>query len=353
MKRITVLFAIAAICVAGLAAAAGDRDFTGQRVPLGIFVTQWNCPPCALANQVLDAYIPTQGNDVAIIRVHGWWPGPNNDPIYWANPEQADFLIYNTPGDDLYAPRLWLDNYLDIGAASGLYEQAYEDQKLVPSPLEIAVSYDEPTSQVTVVVDVLDEMPAGDYRLYVAITEDGVQALGGNGERFHNQAFRYLYPDVDGIAITTEIGEQTFTVATLLDEEWVFDNLRATAYVQEYASAVIQNCGTMFLHDSGVSDVPTDRPVLATQLIGAHPNPFNPQTVIAFSLDRAQRVKLSIHDLNGRHVVDLVDGIYAAGRHPITWDGRDAAGREVASGGYVIRLESEDGVQADKLTLVR
>lgn len=357
MKRLSIIaatiVACAVICAAGPVAAEGGRDFTGQRVPLGIFITQWNCPPCALANQVLDAYIPTQGNDVAIIRVHGWWPAPDNDPIYHANTEQADFLIYNTPGDDLYAPRLWLDNYLDIGAASGLYEQAFEDQKLVPSPLEIAVSYNEATSQVTVVVDVLDEMPAGDYRLYVAITEDSIQALGGNGERFHNQAFRYLFPDVDGIAIATEIGEQSFVVDTPLDAEWVFDKLRATAYVQEYASAVIQNCGTIFLHESGVSDVPSDAPALTTRLIGAQPNPFNPQTVITFALDREQRVKLSVYDLNGRHVIDLADGVYGAGQHPVRWDGRGADGRAVASGGYLIRLESEDGNHADKMTLVR
>jgi len=353
MKKITILIGLAVLCTASLVAADGDRDFTGQRVPLGIFITQWNCGACVFANQRLDVYIPTQGNDVAIIRVHGWWPTPNDDPIYLANTEQANYLINNTPGDDLYAPRLWLDNYVDVGAASSLYDEAYEDQKLVPSPLEISVDYDVENSQVHAVVHVLDPMPDGDYRLYVAITEDMVEGSGANGERFHNQAFRYLYPDIDGVPITTEIGEQSFVVDTPLDGEWVFDKLRATVYVQEYDSAVIQNCGTIFLHESGVSDVLHDTPALATQLIGAHPNPFNPQTMIDFTLDRAQRVKLSIHDMNGRHVIDLVDEVYEVGRHAVRWTGRDSAGREVASGSYLIRLESEDGVQASKMTLVR
>lgn len=88
-------------------------------------------------------------------------------------------------------------------------------------------------------------------------------------------------------------------------------------------------------------------------LLGAHPNPFNPRTTIAFALARAQSVRLSIHDLAGREVAVLVDGAWAAGSHDVVWTGCDARGRAVASGSYMAVLKTEDGRYVTPLGLVR
>jgi len=49
----------------------------------------------------------------------------------------------------------------------------------------------------------------------------------------------------------------------------------------------------------------------------------------------------------------LRDGSLPAGRHTERWDGRDAAGREVASGTYLLRLETADTRDERKMMLVR
>jgi hypothetical protein len=84
-----------------------------------------------------------------------------------------------------------------------------------------------------------------------------------------------------------------------------------------------------------------------------HPNPFNPQTVIAFELPRAQPVQLRIYDLQGKLVRNLVQGLQPAGRHEVVWQGRDERGSEVASGLYFYRLTTEDGDQVRKMTLLK
>ncbi len=85
-----------------------------------------------------------------------------------------------------------------------------------------------------------------------------------------------------------------------------------------------------------------------------HPNPFNPRTTIAFDLPRAEsRVRLRIHDLQGRVVATLVAGALPSGRFRFVWDGTDDAGREVAAGVYVSRLETTQDTALGKLTLVR
>jgi len=91
----------------------------------------------------------------------------------------------------------------------------------------------------------------------------------------------------------------------------------------------------------------------AVQLAQNHPNPFNPQTVIAFSLPQAQDVSLCVYDVHGRLVRTLVAGEQAAGSHAVTWRGLDDAGQTVASGMYFYRLRSDEGVQVRKMMMLK
>jgi hypothetical protein len=78
---------------------------------------------------------------------------------------------------------------------------------------------------------------------------------------------------------------------------------------------------------------------LALRLEQNRPNPFNPNTIIAFSLPERTRVRLEVLDVRGRRVRRLHDGVLPAGEHRARWDGRDDRGRPVASGIYLYRLE--------------
>jgi hypothetical protein len=78
------------------------------------------------------------------------------------------------------------------------------------------------------------------------------------------------------------------------------------------------------------------------QLGASAPNPFRDQTRIAFELARKGRVRLSVLDLQGRLVKQVLDGTtLAAGQHSLLWDGRDSHGALAAPGVYLYRFESE------------
>ena len=103
-------------------------------------------------------------------------------------------------------------------------------------------------------------------------------------------------------------------------------------------------------YDPALSGVPA-ADVFA--LAAPAPNPFNPSTRIVFSLPQASSVSLAVYGLDGRLVRVLANGDWAAGRHEAVWDGRDDAGRAVASGSYVCRLQAAGQVQSRKLTLTK
>ena len=107
---------------------------------------------------------------------------------------------------------------------------------------------------------------------------------------------------------------------------------------------------------------PTSRPevvedtlpeVTETAIYAVAPNPFNPKTEIRFALKESERVKITIYDLRGRRVNDLIDKVFFAGRHAVTWDGRDQSGRRVSSSVYFARLQAGDVTLSRRMLLVK
>jgi hypothetical protein len=88
-----------------------------------------------------------------------------------------------------------------------------------------------------------------------------------------------------------------------------------------------------------------------------YPNPFNPGTEIRYELPHAGHVSLVIFNIAGQTIHTLVDESKLAGYHSILWDGRDAAGNEVASGIYIYRFLARSNEAAfetvKKMTLLR
>jgi len=83
------------------------------------------------------------------------------------------------------------------------------------------------------------------------------------------------------------------------------------------------------------------------------PNPFNPRVNIEFVLISDGPVQLQVFDLRGMLMRDLLDDNLPAGSHRLLFDGRDDAGRKLASGEYFAVLQTVQGVVKQKMVLVR
>ncbi len=83
------------------------------------------------------------------------------------------------------------------------------------------------------------------------------------------------------------------------------------------------------------------------------PNPFHESCTISYYSDGYTRLRLTIHDIAGRVVRTLADGIPAAGTHSVVWRGDTQQGQQVSSGVYVCKFESPEMTEAKLLLLVR
>ncbi len=108
------------------------------------------------------------------------------------------------------------------------------------------------------------------------------------------------------------------------------------------------------LKSANVTSVEDGRNLLPNDFsISNYPNPFNPSTRISYSAPQTGYVTITVHDVLGRTVSTLVDGVVGKGNHAIDWSGKDGKGRDAASGIYIARIQSGQFMKTAKMMLLR
>jgi hypothetical protein len=108
--------------------------------------------------------------------------------------------------------------------------------------------------------------------------------------------------------------------------------------------------GGVFKADQVLAEVRTALPALprATRLAQNFPNPFNPETHIAFETAEGAFVSLKVYDVLGREVANLVHDNRPAGSYDVRWDGGNSP-----SGLYFYRLQAGKFTETKKMLLLR
>jgi len=107
------------------------------------------------------------------------------------------------------------------------------------------------------------------------------------------------------------------------------------------------DCVTLKSKSGGMASRLEDPP-RATELIGNHPNPFNPATRLVFYIPTATHVNLAVYNILGQRVETLIDDVLEAGEHSVLWNGG-----HVASGVYFYRFHTPGYVDTRKMLLLK
>ncbi len=102
-------------------------------------------------------------------------------------------------------------------------------------------------------------------------------------------------------------------------------------------------CFTLCPATADTDDLPS-----GFELAANAPNPFNPSTTISFRLPETGEASLRVHDLQGREVAVLADGLLSSGEHQLTFDGSN-----LASGVYLYTLSQGAYSETRKMVLVK
>ncbi len=136
-----------------------------------------------------------------------------------------------------------------------------------------------------------------------------------------------------------------------IDGEWRWDS----GYWYKVAAVDVHGnvSGYVLVGPENVTGDETPKTPMASYLSQNYPNPFNPVTTIRFGLKSRGTVELRIYDPAGRLVRTLLDKSLDAGHYTEEWDGRDNAGRAVASGVYFYKLVANSFRETKKMVLLR
>lgn len=189
------------------------------------------------------------------------------------------------------------------------------------------------------------------------------QAIGidvYNGSAANVQVFKQItgstYPlCLNGGSLQSSYGV-TREYSVVIDQEGIIRYKESGVAVTQ-----IQNMIESLLATSSVEEmkIPSD-----FTLEQNYPNPFsarggsarffggNPSTNIVFSIKQAQQISLNIYDQRGRLVKNLLDFDMNAGRHELSWNGKNENGEFVASGVYFYVLKGKEISQTKKMTLI-
>ncbi|MCG8608512.1 T9SS type A sorting domain-containing protein [bacterium] len=185
------------------------------------------------------------------------------------------------------------------------------------------------------ILDATTKLPISDIR--VESIERGFSQFVAGGGRY---TFRYMADQSSGPeeVITLQVGAPGYQPS---------DFSTALAYGVEVEIDIELQPVATAINDRN------SRTPLTFALHQNYPNPFNPSTEIRYEVAEAVDVSLTIYDLLGRKVRDLVKGKQSAGPYAVQWDGRDERGRQVASGVYLLRLTAGSLSRSRKMLLMR
>jgi hypothetical protein len=197
----------------------------------------------------------------------------------------------------------------------------------------------------------------GDHQLPVELTgfsassaNDGVHVRWSVGSESNNQGFTISRQAAgqdswERMAFITGRG----TAATPAD--YSFTDPSAIAHVTyNYRLESLDMNGTQEILGERQVEYSVNEPVAVQEfrLLGNYPNPFNPTTMIQFSVPEQQALTLNVYDANGRLVQTLASGTYSAGTHEVSFDGAN-----LATGIYFARMTGNAQTDLLKLMLIK
>jgi len=326
--------------------------------------TSTTCAPCYNAdNFYFNQWLPNYGGADQIITIayHVWWPAPGNDPMYLANttPVQARTSYYQPP-TNTYAPRMYIDGFIDGGSGYTSWPGAIEGRFLDASPISITLTGSRNGSTLEMNASITAEavVNSANWRVHWLILEGDISEPQNSGSGYvpfvHHWVHRNMYPDANGSAITISQGQTIQIPRTItMNSAWVANSCKVVVFVQNNTDKKVQNAEVINVDLlTGVPGDGTGTP--ATFAIEQnYPNPFNPTTSISYSVSRESFVTVKVFNLIGEEVRTLVSQVRGVGTHHVEWDGTANDGKAVPSGVYLYQMTAGEFRDMKKMVLLK
>jgi hypothetical protein len=211
-----------------------------------------------------------------------------------------------------------------------------QDAPMAPTAVTLADLVADPESFEGVFIEISDDAGIGSINSYDLTLTDGISSFLLDDDMVADSVLDINYQEnavvggidtlVAGDTLSNVMGVVLYSYGSIKIEVRKVDDITIKTVVEP-----------------GIADVP-DNFVLHQN----YPNPFNPITTIRFDLAKTTDVKLTIYDISGRRIQELVNSSMNAGSYDLRWN----AGH-LSSGMYLYRIETPEFTATNKLLLLK
>jgi len=180
------------------------------------------------------------------------------------------------------------------------------------------------------------------------ITESEINNLGFNLDRrtpltnWTQIASYVTHPSLQGQGSVSHQTIYTFTDNTVLDNE---------SY--DYRLSDVDYNGNVEYHSLQLMGVSSSKIPEQFILYPNYPNPFNPVTTIRYDLSNESFVNITIYDMLGNVVYNLVNTNQSSGYKSVQWNATNNQGEPVSAGVYLYKIQAGDFVDTKKMILLK
>lgn len=192
-------------------------------------------------------------------------------------------------------------------------------------------------------------------------TGDGSQSIAsGDYDKDGYIDLAVANPLSDDISILLGVGDGTFSSAVYYGagdyptaittgdfNEDSYSDLATSNWSSGDVSILINAVGDLAAAEEEHFDYKLNR------LFPNYPNPFNPNTAIKFSVQKENHIHIAVYDILGHKVSVLIDKIISPGEYEVRWNGKNSAGKAVASGVYIAEMRSGEYSSSMKMVLIQ
>ncbi len=248
--------------------------------------------------------------------------------IYYKNSPTGDWVLLESYN---YEVPTWTENIVTLPDPSGTYYVAFEGS--------LDYGYGVCIDDVMITCSGVTPDPG--------FIEGHVTLVGGTGNVQDVEVTaggEITNPDVDG-NYSIQLYPGTYDVTATLDgydPDTVLDVIVEEGLTTSGVDLTLEEV-------VGVDEIV----IAATKLGNNYPNPFNPETNIAFSIKEAGFTTLEVYNMRGQLVKILVNEAKESGNYTVTWDGKDNSNKNVSSGVYFYKMKTGKYVSTRKMILMK
>jgi hypothetical protein len=178
-------------------------------------------------------------------------------------------------------------------------------------------------------------VPMGQPELPVTVTSGGSPAVG-------TRVCLYKPGDVYLVGDTDALGAMTFFIEPA-DTGTIYVTVTGGNYLPYLGTSDVESA------DTGIPAGHGETPFSLT----VEPNPFRSRVVFAVTSQPGSEIGIEVFDIRGRRVSVFDESASDDGSARVVWEGRDAEGRRVSPGIYVVRVSAGSSTITRKVLVVR